>query len=142
MKVFAPVEEFEQAHAVGGAVVPGLGCVGRSTRGPMVFFQSKRSLMVVAFEIVAAGEAEEGWMHGGELLHEVDAVAVGGVVVGGREEGDEGEPGGAGVLHQEFEVVVGGGCEGAGFESEGVSAARRRRARGWWLRRRWLRFCR
>ena len=34
----------------------------------------------VAFQVVAAGEAEEGRVHVGQLLHQVDAVAVGAVV--------------------------------------------------------------
>ena len=109
MEVFTPVEKFEQAHAVGGVVVPGAGVGGAVDERADGLLPLEALVDVVAFEVVAAGETEEGGMHGGELLHEVDAVAVGGVLVGGREERDEREPGGAGVLDGELEMVVGGG---------------------------------
>ena len=48
-------------------------------------------------------------MHGGEFFHEVDAEAVGAVIVGGWEERDEVEPEGAGVLDGDFEVIREGG---------------------------------
>jgi hypothetical protein len=77
-------------------------------------------VQVVALQIVAAGEAEEGWVHGGELFHQVDALAVGFAFVGRREERYEREPGGSGMLYQKFQMVVGRGDECAGFESEVV----------------------
>ena len=57
---------------------------------------------VVAFEVVAAGEAQECRVHAGELFHEVYSEAVGAVFVGGWEERDEVEPEGAGVLYGDF----------------------------------------
>ena len=44
---------------------------------------------VVALKIVAAGKAQESRVHGGELFHQVDAVAVDAIVIGGREKRDE-----------------------------------------------------
>ena len=97
VEVFAPLEEFEQAHAVGGAVAPGAevrGAVNARADGVLPFETLADG---VAFEVVASGEAQEGGVHGGELFHDVDAVAVGAVVKGGREERDEAEPEGSGM---------------------------------------------
>ena len=98
VEVFAPGEELEQADAVGGAVGPRRGMGGTVDERadgllPVVVF-----VEVFAFKIVAAGKAEEGGMQRGELLHEVDALAVRLVVVGGREKRDQREPCGPGVL--------------------------------------------
>ena len=100
VEVFTPEEELEQAHAVGGFDAHGLAWVG-----PLTVDERPNSLLpvealpeAVAFEVVAAGKAQEGGVHGGEFLHDVDAVAVGAIVVSGREEGYEAEPDGAGVL--------------------------------------------
>ena len=37
---------------------------------------------VIALEVIAAGEAEEGRTHGGQLLHQVNAIAVHAIVIG------------------------------------------------------------
>ena len=61
----------------------------------MVFFHAKRSVECVAFEIVSAGETEEGGVHVAQHLHQVDAIAVGTVIESRREKGDEVEPEGS-----------------------------------------------
>src|SRR5581483_4818226 len=66
---------------------------------------------VLAFKEVAAGEAKEFGMEGGEFFHQVGTEAVGLIVPGGREEGEPGEPGGAGLRDEELDAVVGGGLE-------------------------------
>ena len=62
---------------------------------------------VFALKIVAAGQAQEVGMHGGEQIHDVGAIAVGAIVVGGRKERDEIEPDGGWLRDGEDEVVIG-----------------------------------
>jgi hypothetical protein len=97
LQVFAPLQKLEQAHAVGRVVAPGAGVGGAVDQRADGLLPIEALGDVVALKIVAAGEAQEGRMHGGQLLHQVDAVAVGAVLIGGREERDEVEPEGAGV---------------------------------------------
>ncbi len=72
---------------------------------------------VVAFKVVAAGEAQECRMHRGQLFHQVDAVAVHAIVIGGREEGDEVEPEGSGVADGEDQVIVRRGLQSRRFSA-------------------------
>ena len=60
---------------------------------------------VVAFKVVAAGEAQELRMHRRHLLHQVDAEAVGAIVISGREKRDELHPERAGVTGGDHEVI-------------------------------------
>ena len=121
MQVFAPGEELEEAHAVGGAIHPGSG-VGRAVdEGADGLLPVIAVFEALAFEVVAAGKAEKFGMQGGEFFHEVGTETIGLIVPGGREEREEREPGGAGVRDEKFEVVVGGGLEsGGGFQGEEV----------------------
>jgi len=118
VEVFAPLEKFKQAEAVRGVVIPGAGMGGAIDHGadgllPVVVVGD-----AVAFKIIAAGEAQEGGVHGGHLFHQVSAVAVGAVLVGGREERNEIEPESSGMSDGDGQVVVRGRLDGAGFELE------------------------
>jgi len=76
LHIFGPFEEFEEAHAVGGAVAPAAGMPGRvASRRATASTETRRDL--VAFQIIAAGTAEEAGLHVGHGLHQVDPVAVG-----------------------------------------------------------------
>jgi len=120
VEVLAPLQEFEETHAVGGLITPRAGVRGTVDERAKGLLPLEALVDVVAFKVVAAGEAKEGGVHGSELLHEVDAVAVGGVVVGWGEEGDEREPGGTGVVEENFEMVCGRQDERTGLEVEVV----------------------
>ena len=109
------VEEFEQADAVGGAVGPRGrmgGPIDKRADGllPFVVF-----VEMLALKIIAAGKAEEGGMEGGELLHQIDALAVRLIIVGGRKERNQLEPCGPGMLHEKLEMIGGRGREVAGL---------------------------
>ena len=69
-----------------------------------------------AFEIVAAGQAQELRVHGGHALHQVGAVAVGAIVEGWRQERDQLQPHRAGMADGELEMVGDGGRNCAGGE--------------------------
>ncbi len=106
VQVLAPLQVFKQAQAVGALVAPGAGVrrtVDERADGllPLVALRE-----VVAFQIVAAGQAEERRVHRGQLLHQVDAVAVRAVVVGRREQGSEREVESTGLCNRKHEVVV------------------------------------
>ena len=121
VEVFAPVEEFEEAEAVGRLVLPGAGVGGTVDERADGLLPVEALIDAISFKVIAAGEAEEGGVHGGEFFHEVYAEAIGAIFVGGWEEGDEAEPEGAGVLDGDFEVGGEGGFQGGGgFEGEGV----------------------
>ena len=76
----------------------------------MVFFQSKRVGDGVAFQVVAAGQAQERRLHVRQLLHQVDAVAVGRLLIGRREQRDQVQPDRAGLFGGDHEA---GGVVGA-----------------------------
>ena len=86
LQVLAPFEEFEQTHAVGGPVGPGRLVAGTVYQRADGLLPVVPILECVAFEVVAAGQAQELRMQGGHALHQVGAVAVGAVVEGGWEE--------------------------------------------------------
>ena len=86
LEVLAPLQELEQAHAVAGAIVPGTG-VGRAIhQGADGLLPFIALVDVVALEIIASGEAEKRRLHRRQLLHQVDAISVVPVVVGGRKQ--------------------------------------------------------
>ena len=85
LQILAPLQELEQAHAVAGAIVPGAGMGGaihQWTDGLLPFIAL---VDVVALEIISSGKAQERRLHGGQLLHQVDAISVVPVMVGGWE---------------------------------------------------------
>ena len=47
---------------------------------------------VVTLQVIAAREAQERRMHGRQLLHEVDAIAVLAIVIGGRKQRNKAQP--------------------------------------------------
>ncbi len=59
-------------------------------------------------------------MHGSELFHQVDAVAVHAVVIRGREERDEIKPESSRVANRENEMIGGRSLHRSGLEGEGV----------------------
>ncbi len=105
LEVFAPFEEFEQAHSVGGVIHPGAGVCGAVDERADGLLPIKAVGDAIALEIVAAGEAQEGRVHGRELLHQVNAVAVDAVVIGGREERDQAEPHRAWMRYREHKMI-------------------------------------
>src|SRR5579862_6747360 len=76
LQVLTPFEKLKQAQAVGRTIAPRslmAGAIGEVAQGLLpVEALSDR----VAFEIVAAGQAEEGGVHIGEQPHDVSAIAV------------------------------------------------------------------
>src|ERR1700735_5454802 len=89
-------------------------------------------LNVVAFEIVSTGQAQERGLHGGKLLHQVDAVSVGPVFVGGRKERDKIDPYNAWMGDAQAEMILTGSGNAAGLERKFVTVPVRgeRSARG------------
>ena len=77
---------------------------GRSDSGPSVFFHSKRSRDLIAFEIVAAGEPQELRPHVDEHLQQVGAEAVGLVPEGRRKQRDQAEPDRSGTIDGQDEA--------------------------------------
>src|SRR5579859_4662563 len=75
---------------------------------------------VIAFKIVATREPQEPWVHGRKLFHDVDAVAVGPIVIGRREERYEIKPYRRRLRESELKVIVCGDRYLAGFQREGV----------------------
>src|SRR5277367_3691114 len=106
VEVFAPFEKFEQSHAVGRVVVPGAGVRGAINHRPNRLLPLKALGDVVAFEIVAAGKAQEVRVHSGQLFHQVDTKAVGTVVVGRWKEGGEIKPEISGLIDGDEKMVV------------------------------------
>src|SRR6185312_6784623 len=102
VQVLAPGEELEQTYAVGRAVGPRRWMSSSIDQRANRFLPLIAFADVVAFEVVAAGEAEEFGVERGEFLHQVDALAIRLIPVSGREERDQREPGGSRLLHQEF----------------------------------------
>ncbi len=82
--------------------------MGRSTSGPIIFFQSKASLDAVAFEIISSREAKKRWAHRGQFLHEINAVPINPIVVGGREQRNELEPQSRRLINRQLQMVLGG----------------------------------
>ena len=118
VQVLAPLQEFQQAHAVGRPVAPGVvhvaGALGDIADG---LLPVEARFDGVAFQVIAAGKAQEGRLHVGQQLHDVVAIAVRPVVVGGRKERDHAEPDrafGGGRKHQ----LILGGCGRLGIRGE------------------------
>ncbi len=118
MQILAPLEELEQAHAVGRPVSPAVvhvaGPLGDVADGLLPI---EAGLDGVALEVVAAGKAQEGGLEVRQKLHDVFAIAVRPVVEGGRKERDHAEPDGAFGGGGQHQAVFGGGSGvGAGGE--------------------------
>src|SRR5208283_4570587 len=75
VEVLAPFQVFEQAHAIGGPIAPGIvlvaGAFGDVVDG---FLPVETGGDGVAFEVIAAGKTKERRVHAGEQLHDVFAV--------------------------------------------------------------------
>ena len=106
LQVFAPLQKFKQAHAVRRAIAPGAHVRGTVDPGADGLLPVEAVGDVVAFKIIAAGQAQEFGLHGGQQIHKVDAIAVGPVVIGGREERDEIEPDRCRLCDGQDEVIV------------------------------------
>ncbi len=106
-QIFAPVEKLQQAQAVGSAVIPGAGVAGALGDVADGFFPVEPVGHAVALEEIAAGKAQEGRVVLGQQLHDVRAIAIRAVVVGGREQRHQAEPGraGRGCPNQEIGVL-------------------------------------
>ena len=108
VQVLAPFQEFQQSHAIGGVVAPRGGVRRTVDQRADHFLPIETGLDPVAFEVVSPGEAQERGTHGGQLLHDVDAVPVRPAVIGGREQGNQLEPQSRGSVDGQLEMVLGG----------------------------------
>ena len=120
LEVFAPVEEFEQPEAIAGAVAPATGVAGAPGERADGLLPIETGFEGVAFDVIAAGKTEEGWLHAGQHLHDVNTIAVGPVVKRRRKEGDQIEPHRARLVDGEDEPRFGGGRDAACFQCDGV----------------------
>ncbi len=107
LEVFAPLEELEQAHSVRRMIHPGARMGGTIDERADGFLPLETVCDSVALKIIAARKAQESWVHGGELFHQIDAIAVDAIVICGREKGDELQPQSSGMRDRENEVVGG-----------------------------------
>ena len=91
---------------------------------------------VVALQVVAARQPQEFWMHRRHLLHQVDAVTEGPVMIRRRKKRDQIEPHRSGPWNSHDQVVVRGHRRLPGLERKAVllplarEPADRRRCRG------------
>ena len=105
LQVLAPLQKFEQSKAVGRPVAP-----RRLMSGP-IDHRANRLLPVeavddsIALEIVPSRQPQEVRMHRGHALHQVGAVAVRAIVVGGRKERHELQPELAGLCDGQLQVI-------------------------------------
>ena len=105
LEVFGPFEKFEEAHAVGGLVVPRAAVRGAVDEWAEGVLPVEALVDLVALKIVAAGQAQELRVHSRHQLHDVGAVAVLAVLVGRRKERDERDPELAGVTCGDEEMI-------------------------------------
>lgn len=132
-KVLAPKQVFYQTLAISVLVAPGTRAprsLGQIANGQVPRPVVRRT---VSLEIVTARDTKVLGVERGQGFHQVFAVTVGCVVVGGRKQADEVEVefiAGRGVEGQD-KAVVAVGCAGRGRQGEAVlcpvSCHRRRR---------------
>ncbi len=121
LEVFAPLQKFEQAHAVGGVVVPGADVGWTIDPGADCLLPLEALGDVIALEIIAAGQAQEFGMHGGQQIHQIGAETFLTIAVGWREDRDEAEMESAGLVGDQLEVIFcADGRDGAGLQREFV----------------------
>src|SRR5690606_36832651 len=92
-----PEKKLEQAETVGGTITPGAHVAGTLVDGTDGFPPLETRVDDVAFEVVAAGEAQKLRLHVDHHLHEIGAEAVGTVDASRREKGNKTQPRGAGL---------------------------------------------
>ena len=107
VQVFAPGEEFEQAHAVGRAITPSAWVARAVLERPDRFLPVIAGLEAPAFDIVAAGKPQKCGLHVGQELHDVRPHAVGTVLISRREQRNQVEPERAGRSRGDDEPGVG-----------------------------------
>ena len=86
VQVLAPAEKFRQAETVGGPVIPATAMAGPLLDGADGFLPVETLVEVIAFDVIAAGEAQKFRMHVREQLRDVGTVAIRAIVVGRREQ--------------------------------------------------------
>ena len=97
VQVFAPLQKLQQTEAVGGPITPRAAVAGTLRDVADGFLPVETFVDAIAFEIIAAGEAQELRLHVREQLHDVRASAVRAIVVSRRKERNVLEPDRAGL---------------------------------------------
>src|SRR6202041_4065236 len=120
LQVLTPLHELQQAHSVGGAIAPRTRVRGAVHKRPDRLLPLVALRNVITLEVVAARQAQKLRMHRGKLFHNVDAVAVGPVMIRRRKERNEIEPNGCGMSDGQLEMIVGGSRDLTSLQREAV----------------------
>ena len=104
-EVFAPLEELQQSHSVRRVITPGRRMRGTVDERANHLLPVEAGFNAVAFQIVAAGKAQERRTHGRQFFHDVGAVAVGAIAIRGREQRNQLEPKRRRPVQSQFEMI-------------------------------------